>query len=95
MSEPYESPVRNQLYQLGIFLWTARESNPTHIDCKSTSPKPWNMAAHYLKRADTQTRTEISGLEDQSTNHCAIPANWRPPYTISYNIYSGIWPSVE
>ena len=26
--------------------------------------------------ADTQTRTEISGLEDQSTNHCAILA-WR------------------
>ena len=28
LSKPYESSVRNQLYQLGIFLWNIWDSNP-------------------------------------------------------------------
>ena len=59
MSEPYESPVRNQLYQLGIFLWTARESNPTHSPCKGESPKPWNMAAHFERILRLELRSQV------------------------------------
>jgi len=28
-------------------LWTVWESNPPHVDCKSISPKPWNMTARF------------------------------------------------
>ena len=34
----------------------------------------FTLRTYSQMRADTQTRTEISGLEDPSTNHCAIPA---------------------
>ena len=41
-------------------------------------------------RADTQIRTEISGLEDPSTNHCAIPA-WRLSKFSKLRLISLIW----
>lgn len=28
-------------------MWKARETNPTHKPCKSSSP-PWNMAPHKM-----------------------------------------------
>ena len=70
MSKPYESSVRNQLYQLAIFVELPRLELGTEA-CKATVFANYTIAPF---RADTQTRTEISGLEDQSTNHCAIPA---------------------
>lgn len=29
--------------------WTSWESNPPQIACKTISPKPWNMEAHFFE----------------------------------------------
>ena len=41
-----------------------------------------------LHWAGSQIRTDVSGLEDQSTNHCAIPANFPTWDSRWVNIYS-------
>ncbi len=45
-----------------------------HLHHEKTSEVCCSYGKHRGTGAGSQIRTDVSGLEDQSTNHCAIPA---------------------